>query len=90
MSDDFRENGESLSLPKEEGDRGGWHLFVAWVIVSGLWIAATLLRVRRLLLQTEGWSAIISSRGFWIGLLFPPVMFAAVFLITYRRARRRP
>lgn len=53
-----------------------------WLIVSGLWAAATLLRAYRVWLPVEGWRAVITGPWLWIGLVLPPIMFAiAIFAV---------
>lgn len=55
-----------------------------WLIVSGLWTIATLLRVERLWLTREHWHDAIGGPWLWIELCLPPALFAVVLLAVTR------
>lgn len=71
---------------------GGPNFVSVWLIVSGLWIVATGLRIHRVWMPMVGWPTVLSSVFTWASLLLPPLMFAIVLLAVKRIAapRHRP
>jgi len=53
-------------------------LVALWIVVSGLWTAATLLRIGRVWVPIEGWPGAIQGPWIWVSLTLPPAMFAAI------------
>jgi hypothetical protein len=47
-----------------------------WVLVSGLWIVATLLRINRVWAPVMGWHRIFERPWIWTTLIVPPLIFA--------------
>jgi hypothetical protein len=63
----------------EMADRkSGPGLLRLWIVVSGLWTAATLLRIGRVWVPVEGWQGAVRGPWIWMSLIIPPSMFAAV------------
>ena len=59
-----------------------------WIIVSGLWLVATFLRIQRVWVPGLGWPAVLNSTFTWISLLVPPPLFAIVLAAMSRIAAR--
>jgi len=59
-----------------------------WIIVSGLWIVATWLRIQRVWVPGLGWPALLDSPFTWISLLIPPLVFAIVLVAMSQIAAR--
>ena len=49
-----------------------------WILVSGLWTIATLLRIHRVWVPLVGWHRVIEGPWIWIGLAIPPTIFALI------------
>lgn len=64
-------------------------LLVLWVCVSGLWTAATVLRIYGIWIPMVGWRKVINGPWLWLSLIFPPVMFAFVLAAIYQIKRSR-
>jgi len=58
-------------------------LVMLWIVVTGLWTAATLLRVNRIWAPGTGWAHILSEPWIWLSLGVPPAVFA--LLLFYLR-----
>jgi hypothetical protein len=59
-----------------------------WIVVSGLWVVATWLRIQRFWVPGLGWSAVLDSTFTWVSLLIPPLVFAIVLAGMSRIAAR--
>src|SRR5271155_1572780 len=59
-----------------------------WVVVSVLWIAATLLRIHRVWVPLVGWQGALAGPWMWISLILPPLMFAVILVAVYYISRR--
>lgn len=83
-------------LSDEPGDRPlgarGSSFVALWIIVTGLWTAATVLRMQRVWAPIMGWPTILASVYTWVSLLLPPWMFAIIMLAIKRvvMGRQRP
>jgi hypothetical protein len=53
---------------------------ILWIVVSGLWTLATVLRMRRTWLPWHGWPEVLNSGFAWASLFLPPMVFAVVLL----------
>jgi hypothetical protein len=60
-----------------------------WVVMSALWMVATLLRIHRVWVPLVGWEGALAGPWMWISLILPPVMFAAILLAIWIMANRR-
>lgn len=58
-------------------------LVMLWVVVSGLWTTATLLRIGRVWMRGGQWDRILHEPWLWISLGVPPLVFA--LLLIYLR-----
>ncbi len=58
------------------------NLVLLWLIVSGIWTIATLLRMDRVWVPGRGWPAVLDDGVTWASLLAPPLTFAAVLLFV--------
>jgi len=55
--------------------------FVAiWVIATGLWTAATLLRMQQVWVPAVGRPAVLGDARTWVELFLPPWIFAIILL----------
>jgi hypothetical protein len=57
---------------------------VLWIITTGLWTVATVLRVQRVWVPIMGWHAVLGSVYTWVSLFLPPWMFAIILLSIKR------
>ena len=64
-------------------------LWILWVLVSGLWTVAALLRIDRVWVPLIGWHRIIGGLWIWISLVAPPLIFALVIGAVEKRIRGR-
>ncbi len=71
------------------GRSRGRRLLPLWTVVSGLWTAATLLRVNQVWVPLIGWHDTLVRPLFWISLLAAPAIFAVVFGAIHRRTNHR-
>jgi hypothetical protein len=60
-----------------------------WMIVTGLWTVATIMRIQGVWVPQVGWSAVLCSVYFWLSLIIPPWLFATVMLAVKRTATTR-
>ncbi len=60
-------------------------LWVLWLVVTGLWTVATLLRVERVWVPRIGWWSIIHGPWLWVSLGVPPFLFAAIIAVMAKR-----
>lgn len=67
----------------------GPDFLVLWIIVTGLWTVATLVRIHRHWVPVLGWPGVIGSVYTWVSLLLPPWMFAIILLAAKRLAPAR-
>ncbi len=74
---------------RRSGSFRGRRLWTLWIVVSGLWTLATLLRVKHLWLPRMGWHDILMRPFFWISLLAPPAHFAIVIGAIHRMTANR-
>ena len=58
-----------------------------WIVVSGFWLLATLLRVWRVWVPQIGWKGTLAGPWIWLVLLVPPLMFAVMIFSTYRMTK---
>ena len=58
-----------------------------WIVVSGLWTTATVLRMQRVWVTSSGWPALLDNPITWISLCVPPFMFA-IILVTIKAITR--
>lgn len=60
-----------------------------WILLSGFWTVATLLRVDRVWVPLIGWRRVLEGPWIWISLIVPPLMFAVPLIVLHmlRRAR---
>ena len=72
----------------EELDRArrepAFRVLALWVLVSGLWTVATILRFYRVWVPAVGWRRAIEGPWLWVGLILPPLMFAAMLAVIHR------
>ncbi|HXY98936.1 MAG TPA: hypothetical protein VEI03_02980 [Stellaceae bacterium] len=73
---------------KTGGDRVG-RLLTLWIVASGLWTVATVLRVYRVWVPGVGWWKLVGGPWLWASLILPPVMFAVVLAAIHRIRRGR-
>lgn len=59
-------------------------LSTLWIVASGLWTVATVLRVYRVWVPRLGWWKVVDGPWLWLGLILPPVMFACVLAAIHR------
>jgi hypothetical protein len=57
-----------------------------WIVVSGIWIAATLLRIKRVWVPRIGWHETLASPVLWTSLILPTSMTALIIGAISRRA----
>jgi hypothetical protein len=71
----------------EELDRArrepAFRLLVLWVLTSGLWTVATILRVYRVWVPAVGLGRAIEGPWLWVSLILPPLMFAAILAVIH-------
>lgn len=60
-----------------------------WVLVSGLWTVATLLRINRVWVPLVGWHRVIEGPWMWTSLIAPPLIFALILAAIHKRTLRR-
>lgn len=72
------------------GRKNAFRPVVLWILVSGLWTAATLLRIYSVWLPFGGLRLALEGRWIWISLVIPPAMFAVILaaIHMYKRACR--
>ena len=58
--------------------------FMVWIMVSGLWTAATILRIDRVWVPVFGWNGVLGNVYTWVSLLLPPWIFAVILLAVKR------
>jgi hypothetical protein len=57
---------------------------MVWIMVTGLWTAATILRMNRVWVPVLGWHGVLENIYTWVSLLLPPWIFAVVLLAVKR------
>ena len=57
-----------------------------WIVVTGLWTVATILRMNRIWVPVLGWHGVFANVYTWISLLLPPLIFAVILLAVKRIA----
>ena len=62
-----------------------WRFWTLWILVSGLWTIATLLRVHRVWAPQIGSWRILTGPWIWISLIVPPLVFAAMIAVIAKR-----
>jgi hypothetical protein len=62
-------------------------LLVLWFVVSGLWTAATLLRIYRVWTPFVGSQIAVEGPLIWIALVLPPLMFAGILASIHMTIR---
>jgi hypothetical protein len=67
----------------------GPNFMVLWMIVSGLWTSATILRIDRVSAPGHGWPEILGNPFTWVSLFIPPLMYAIILLGVKRMATTR-
>jgi hypothetical protein len=67
----------------------GPNLVVLWVVVTGLWTAATIFRMQRAWAPVMAWHTIFGSAYTWVTLFVPSGMFAIILLAVRRLAMPR-
>jgi hypothetical protein len=72
-----------------EKRKSAFSLVVLWLSVSGLWSAATFLRVERVWVPITGWDEVLEGPWLWLSLLIPPVMFAVILLSIHEIRKDR-
>jgi hypothetical protein len=77
-----------LTVPPGDHPHGarGPSFVALWVIVTGLWIVATILRMQRVWVPGVGWPAVLGNVYTWIELFLPQWMFAIILLAVERLA----
>jgi hypothetical protein len=73
---------------RSRGVRGP-NFVVLWIIVSGLWTVATVMRIQRAWAPVPGWPAVLGNPLAWVSLFMPPLMFAIILLAMKRIATER-
>jgi hypothetical protein len=67
-----------------------FRVLALWLLASGLWTIATILRVYSVWVPAVGWRRAIEGPWLWVSLVLPPLMFAGVLLVVHliRRSRK--
>jgi len=67
-----------VGKPDKAQRKNAFRPVTLWLVVSGLWTAATVLRLYTAWVPFESWRFAVEGQWIWISLIIPPVMFAVI------------
>jgi hypothetical protein len=72
-------NAEPMVRNQDKADRKtAFRPVTLWILVSGLWTCATLLRIYTVWIPFADWRFADESRWIWVSLVIPPAMFGVI------------
>lgn len=81
---------EPFVAEQDKADRKGDHpLLILWIAVSGLWTAATSVRITTTWVPFAGWQKVLEGPWIWISFTVPPLMFAVVLAAIDQISKHR-